>query len=326
MANVIRIRRRNANGAAGAPSSLQQAELCFNEADNCLYIGVGTGGAGGSATTIATLSSTDFATKTYVTNAISGFGGVTSVGLTLPNIFTVSGSPVTSSGTLSATLATQPANRIFAGPGTGADASPSFRALVAGDLPDISGTYLTTSSASSTYLPLTGGTISNNLTISGNLTVSGTTTTINSTTLAVADKNIELAKVDSPTDATADGAGLTVVGATNHTWNWVDATDAWTSSEHINLGSGKSYYINGTSVLSGSTLGSGVTASSLTSVGTLSGGALGTGFTAVAVAQGGTGLTSAVSGLLKGNGTTYSAATAGTDYLDGNSTLDGGTF
>ena len=273
MANVVRIKRST---GSTAPSSLANAELAYTEGaagGGTLYIGVGTGGAGGSATSVIAIGGpSTYATKSYVDTAVSGLGGVSSVALSLPNVFTVSGSPVTTSGTLSATLATQPANRIFAGPGTGADASPSFRALVATDLPDISGTYLTTSSASSTYLPLTGGTISNNLTISGNLTVSGTTTTINSTTVAVADKNIELAKVADPTDATADGAGLTVVGATNHTWNWVDATDAWTSSEHVNLGSGKAYYINGTSVLSGSTLGSGVTASSLTSTGTVTSG------------------------------------------------------
>jgi hypothetical protein len=105
--------------------------------------------------------------------------------------------------------------------------------------------------------------------IKGNLQVDGTTTTINSTTLTVDDKNIELASVASPTDTTADGAGITIKGATDKTLNWVDATDAWTSSEHLNLLTGKEYYINGTSVLSSSTLGSGVTASSLTSVGTL---------------------------------------------------------
>jgi hypothetical protein len=270
MANVLRIKRST---GSTAPSSLANAELAYTEGSGgTLWIGVGTGGAGGSATTVQAIAGGSFATKSYVDTAVSGLGGVSSVALSLPNVFTVSGSPVTTSGTLSATLATQPANRIFAGPGTGADASPSFRALVASDIPDISGTYLTTSSASSTYLPLAGGTISNNLTISGNLTVSGTTTTINSTTLAVADKNIELAKVADPTDATADGAGITVVGASNHTWNWVDATDAWTSSEHINLGSGKAYYINGTSVLNGTTLGSGVTASSLTSTGTVTSG------------------------------------------------------
>jgi len=73
----------------------------------------------------------------------------------------------------------------------------------------------------------------------------------------VADKNIELA-TGSVTDAAADGGGLTLHGLTDHTWNWVDATDAWTSSEHINVASGKSYYINGTVVLSATSLGSGI--------------------------------------------------------------------
>jgi hypothetical protein len=110
------------------------------------------------------------------------------------------------------------------------------------------------------------------VTFAGNLTVNGTTTTINSTTLTVDDKNIELASVASPTDTTADGAGITVKGATDKTFNWADSTDAWTSSEHLNLVTGKAYYINSTSVLSSTTLGSGVTGSSLTSVGTLTGG------------------------------------------------------
>jgi hypothetical protein len=92
---------------------------------------------------------------------------------------------------------------------------------------------------------LTGDATAVNLTISGNLTVNGTTTNINSTNLVVEDKNVVLADVASPTDTTADGGGLTLKGATDKTFNWVDATDAWTSSEHINLASGKSYYLNG---------------------------------------------------------------------------------
>lgn len=68
-------------------------------------------------------------------------GTVTNVGLSLPNVFSVSNSPVTTTGTLTATLATQAANKIFAGPTTGADAVPAFRSLVAGDIPDLSGTY-----------------------------------------------------------------------------------------------------------------------------------------------------------------------------------------
>lgn len=64
-----------------------------------------------------------------------GSGTVTSVGLALPSIFSVSGSPVTTSGTLTGDLATQAANTLFAGPTTGADATPTFRALVNADIP-----------------------------------------------------------------------------------------------------------------------------------------------------------------------------------------------
>ena len=90
------------------------------------------------------------------------------------------------------------------------------------------------------YAPLaapafTGTATGVNLTLSGNLTVNGTTTTIDTTTLQVEDKNIEIGKVSSPSDTTADGGGLTLLGATNKTWNWVNSTDAWTSSEHIAL-------------------------------------------------------------------------------------------
>lgn len=61
--------------------------------------------------------------------------GVTSVGLALPTIFSVTGSPVTTTGDLTATLATQAASIVFAGPGSGADAAPTFRSLTYTDLP-----------------------------------------------------------------------------------------------------------------------------------------------------------------------------------------------
>ena len=92
----------------------------------------------------------------------------------------------------------------------------------------------------------TGAVSGTSLTLSGDLTVNGTTTTLNSTTISVDDKNIELGSVATPSDATADGGGITLKGATDKTFNWVDATDAWTSSEHVNLASGKSLYLNGT--------------------------------------------------------------------------------
>ena len=52
MADIIRVRRRVSPGSAGAPSTLQNAELAYNENDHTLYIGEGTGGGGGSATVI----------------------------------------------------------------------------------------------------------------------------------------------------------------------------------------------------------------------------------------------------------------------------------
>jgi hypothetical protein len=103
------------------------------------------------------------------------------------------------------------------------------------------------------------GTVLASINASGNLmvqdlTVNGTTTTINSTTLTVDDKNIELASVDSPTDTTADGAGITIKGATDKTFNWVQSTAAFTSSEPISAPAFKSA---GTAVSSNITLVSG---------------------------------------------------------------------
>lgn len=66
----------------------------------------------------------------------AGLGTVTSVGLTLPNIFTVTNSPVTTTGSLTATLASQSANRMFASP-NGSAGTPTFRSLVAADLPTV---------------------------------------------------------------------------------------------------------------------------------------------------------------------------------------------
>jgi hypothetical protein len=114
-------------------------------------------------------------------------------------------------------------------------------------LPDATGTVaLAADVAALSGATFTGAVSGTDLTLSGNLTVNGTTTNINSTNLVVEDKNIVLADVATPTDTTADGGGITLKGATDKTFNWVDATDAWTSSEHINLASGKSLYLNGT--------------------------------------------------------------------------------
>lgn len=71
----------------------------------------------------------------YLNGSPIASGTVTSVGLSLPSIFNITVSPVTGSGTLTATLATEAANTIFAGPTTGSAAAPMFRTLVGADLP-----------------------------------------------------------------------------------------------------------------------------------------------------------------------------------------------
>lgn len=91
---------------------------------NCVFAGPTSGGA--ATPTCRALVSADLP---------AGTGTVTSVGLSLPSIITVSGSPVTGAGTLTGTLATQTANTIWAGPTTGAAAAPTFRILVAADMP-----------------------------------------------------------------------------------------------------------------------------------------------------------------------------------------------
>ncbi len=70
-----------------------------------------------------------------------GLGSVTSVGLAAPNIFNVSGSPVTTAGTLTFTVAVQNANTVWAGPTTGSPATAAFRSLVASDIPSLSSLY-----------------------------------------------------------------------------------------------------------------------------------------------------------------------------------------
>ena len=246
MANTIRIKRST---TTAVPSSLANAELAYSENSGKLFIGVGTGGAGGTASVI---------------KAIGGDGAY----LTLDTAQTITGAK-TFTGALNLTGAT-----------------------------------------------IDGFTTTGGVTIGGDLTVNGTTTTINSVTVSTDDKNIELGATASPTDAGADGGGITLKGTTDKSILWYDATDSWTFNQSVELAAGLSYRIDGTQVLSKTALGSGVTGSSLTSVGTLTSGSLGTGFTTVAVAQGGTGQTSFTNGqLLIGNtgGTlSKSTLTAGT--------------
>ena len=397
MANTLRIKRR-ATGSAGAPTSLENAELAFNEVDNILYYGKGTGGAGGTATTVEAIgglgafitltgeqtitgnktfsgntivptptANGHAATKLYVDGAIanvataftvSGDSGSSQTITSGADTLTIAGGTGLSSiGSNTDTLTINLDNTAVTAATYGnASSVGTFTVDAQGRLTNAVSTSISITAsqvsdrATNLVTGLTGTaneiavsnsgvgavtlslpanvTISNNLTVTGDLIVNGNTTTLNTATLVVEDKNIVLANVETPTDTTADGAGFTIKGATDKTLNWVDATDAWTSSEHFNIVAGKSFYIGGSAVLSNTTLASSVVTSSLTSVGTI-----GTGVwqgTAVAIAYGGTGSANASDartalGLAIGsNVQAYSAQLAA--LAANTATIDGGTF
>src|SRR5215831_8598185 len=99
-----------------------------------------TAGSYGDTTHVANVVVNASGFVTFATNSAIGGGTVTSVGLSVPTGFTVSGSPVTTSGTLALGLSNESANTVWAGPATGVPAAPTFRALVATDLPGGTGT------------------------------------------------------------------------------------------------------------------------------------------------------------------------------------------
>lgn len=180
----------------------------------------------------------------------------------------------------------------------------------------IGGTKTFTGTLALTGATIDGFTTTGGVTIGGDLTVNGTTTTINSVTVSTDDKNIELGATASPTDAGADGGGLTLKGTTDKTIRWLNATDSWTYNQNVELETGYGYRIDGVEVLNKTTLGSSVVSSSLTSVGSISSGTWQG--TVIGASYGGTGIAGGYSSgdLLIGNasgGLTKAQLTAGSN-------------
>ena len=110
------------------------------------------------------------------------------------------------------------------------------------------------------------GETSGSVRIKGDLYVDGTNFVVDSETITLADHVVGIAST-ATTDALTDGAGIGI--GSDKTFTYDNTNTSLKSSENLNLASGKTYKIDGSDVLSETTLGSGVTASSLTSVGTL---------------------------------------------------------
>lgn len=128
------------NTGSGGVERLFISENGPVEIINRLKVGslTGTGASIGAWTsdgyaTTATLG-TGLSLSGGTLNSVGLGGTVTSVGLSMPSIFNVSGSPISGSGTLTATLTNQNANQVFAGPASGGAAQPTFRNLVALDI------------------------------------------------------------------------------------------------------------------------------------------------------------------------------------------------
>ena len=119
--------------------------------------------------------------------------------------------------------------------------SVAGNADITGDV-DIDNTTESTSKTTGA-LKVDGGVgIAKNLYVGGNLVVEGTRTEVQSASLEITDKTIGISSTGSPSDTTADGAGIVVYGATDKSLKWENSSDSWLSSEHIKVPDNKVLY------------------------------------------------------------------------------------
>jgi hypothetical protein len=137
---------------------------------------------------------------------LTGGGSVSSVGLTMPAIFSVSGSPITTSGTLGVTYVTQSANTIFAGPTSGGVSAPAFRSLVTADFPASGAAAATYGSATQSAVVAVDAT--GRITSASNTTITPAFSSITGTPTTLAGYGI----TDAALSATTISAGTGLTG------------------------------------------------------------------------------------------------------------------
>jgi hypothetical protein len=138
--------------------------------------------------------------------ALTGGGSVSSVALTMPSIFSVSGSPITTTGTFGVTYVTQSANTVFAGPASGLAAAPAFRSLVTADLPASGVTASTYGSATQSAVIAVDAT--GRITSASNSTITPAFSSITGTPTTLAGYGI----TDAALSATTISAGTGLTG------------------------------------------------------------------------------------------------------------------
>lgn len=144
MANTIRIKRRATGGAAGAPSSLKTSEPAYNEVDSILYLGIGDDGSQNSTSRVPIAGSGAFAD--LASNQTVGGVKTFSSSPVVPTL-TAGDNTTKVASTAFVTTAvgastTRVQNTVLSGPASGADAIPTYRALVALGIPTITSAKL----------------------------------------------------------------------------------------------------------------------------------------------------------------------------------------
>jgi hypothetical protein len=217
----------------------------------------GNGSGGFSGVTIG--SGLTFSSGTLSATG-GGSGTVTSVGLSLPSIFTVTNSPVTTTGTLTGALATQTANYVFAGPTTGSAAVPTFRSLVASDIPALSYAPATTGS-SILYANGSGGfssvTVGTGLSFSAG-TLASTASGGTVTSVSVVSANGLAGTVATSTTTPAITLSTSITGLLKGNGTAISAATAGTDYAPATSGS-SILYGNGSGGFSNVTIGSNLT-------------------------------------------------------------------